>query len=124
MVRTDLLSRGIPWVGLLLQHRSSSGALNLGWRHRLSAGTSVAGVGAVAAQRVLLALLVLLLLLALNRRFYGLLLRRGGPLTFAAGVLLHTLHHLTAVVAVPLGIAAYLGRPRAAEGVQLPTESG
>ena len=124
MVQTDLLSRGIPWVGLLLQHRSSSSALNLGWRHRLSAGASVAGVGAVAAQRVVLALLVLLLLLALNRPFYALLLRRGGPLTFAAGVLLHTLHHLTAVVAVPLGIAAYLGRARPGGEARLPAESG
>jgi hypothetical protein len=124
MVWTDLMSRGIPWVGLLLQHRSSSAALNLGWRHRLSAGASVGGVGAVAAQRVVLALLVLLLLLVLNRRFYALLLRRGGPLTFAAGVLLHALHHLTAVVAVPLGVAAYLGRPRASGEARLPAESG
>jgi hypothetical protein len=124
MVRTDLLSRGIPWVGLLLQHRSSSAALNLGWQHRLSAGASVVGVGALAAQQLLLALLVPLLLLALNGRFYALLLRRGGPLTFVAGVLLHALHHLTAVAAVPLGIAAYLGRDRAPAGERVPAQSG
>jgi hypothetical protein len=124
MVRTDLLSRGIPWVGLLLQHRSSSGALNLGWRHRLSAGASVGGVGALAAQQLLLALLVPLLLLVLNRRFYALLLRRGGPVIFAAGVLLHALHHLTAVLAVPLGIAAYFGRARAPAVERLPAQSG
>jgi hypothetical protein len=72
----------------------------------------------------MLALLGLLLLLVLNRRFYALLLRRGGPLTFAAGVLLHALHHLTAVAAVPLGVAAYLGRARASGEAGLPAESG
>ena len=124
MVRTDLLARGIPWVGLLLQHRSSSGALNLGWRHRLSAGSSVVGVGALATQRLLLALLVPLLLLALNRRFYALLLRRGGLLVLAAGLPLHALHHLTGVAAVPLGIAAHFGKAKAPAAARLPTQAG
>lgn len=113
MVRTDLLSRGIPWIGLLLRQRSSSGALNLGWRHRLSAGTCVFGVGALVAQQLLLFLLVPLLLVVLNRSFYSLLLRRGGPLTAAAGVGLHVVHHLIAVAAIPIGIAAYVGQARA-----------
>jgi hypothetical protein len=65
-----------------------------------------------------------LLLLALNTRFYALLLRHGGPLTFAAGVLLHALHHLTAVAAVPLGIAAYFGRAKAPAGERVPAQSG
>ncbi|HUP32891.1 MAG TPA: glycosyltransferase family A protein [Gaiellaceae bacterium] len=113
MVRTDLLSRGIPWMGLLLRHRSSSSALNLGWRHRLSAGSCVAGVGAVAAQRFLLTLVVLVLFVALNGGFYRLLLRRGGPLTAVVGVPLHAVHHLTAVVAVPAGLVAFVVHARA-----------
>lgn len=126
MVRTDLLSRGIPWVGLLLRQRSSSGALNLGWRHRLSAGSCLLGVGAVALQQFLLLLLVPLVLVALNRSFYSLLLRRGGPLTAAAGIVLHAVHHLTAVVALPIGIAAYLGQARAdaRAAARLPAQSG
>src|SRR2546423_715712 len=39
MVRTDIFGRGVPWVRILLSHRSSSTALNLGWRHRLSSLT-------------------------------------------------------------------------------------
>src|SRR5262245_19259844 len=37
MVRTDFHGRAIPWVSLLLRHRGGTGALNLGWKHRLSA---------------------------------------------------------------------------------------
>jgi hypothetical protein len=122
MVRTDLLSRGVPWVGLLLQHRSGSGALNLGWRHRISAGSCVFGVGALAAQEVVLALPIPLLLVTLNRDFYSLLLRRGGPLTAAAGVFLHAVHHLTAVASVPLGLAFHLRAREKPPEVQLPPE--
>jgi hypothetical protein len=45
---------------------------------------------------------------ALNRSLYGLLWRRGGPRKAVPGVGLHALHHLTAVVAVPLGGLAWL----------------
>jgi GT2 family glycosyltransferase len=125
MVRTDLLARGVPWVGLLLRHRSGSGALNLGWRHRLSAASCVAGVVALAAQRPLLALVAPLVLVALNHRFYRLLLRRGGPLVLAGGIALHALHHLAAVVALPLGVAVHLGRSRAdTRGPAPGTEAG
>jgi hypothetical protein len=126
MVQTDLLSRGVPWVGLLLRRRSSSGALNLGWRHRLSAGSCVVGVGALAAEEGLVVLLAPAALVVLNRDFYSLLLRRGGPLTATAGVLLHAIHHLTAVAAVPMGIAAHFGRGRETEraAARLPAESG
>lgn len=126
MVQTDLFSRGIPWTGLLMRRRSTSGALNLGWRHRLSAGSCLLGVGAGAAQEGFLLLLAPLLLLSLNRSFYSLLLRRGGPVTATAGVMLHALHHLTAVAAVPMGIAAHLSRERTAAraAARLPAESG
>jgi hypothetical protein len=126
MVRTDLVSRGIPWVGLLLRRRSSSGALNLGWRHRLSAGSCVVGVGALAAQEGVVLLLAPVVLVILNRGFYSLLLRRGGPLVATAGVMLHAIHHLTAVAAVPMGIAAHLRHARAdaRAAVRLPAQSG
>ena len=44
MLWTDLFIRGIPWVGLLIQHRGSAAVskLNLGWRHRISARACVA----------------------------------------------------------------------------------
>ena len=51
MLYTDLFRRGVPWVGLLLDSRSGSTGLNLGWRHRLSAAGSVVGVTALAVGR-------------------------------------------------------------------------
>ena len=47
MVRTDFWQRGVPWVELVLRHRSGATALNLGWRHRVSAAAAV--VSALAA---------------------------------------------------------------------------
>ena len=116
MIRTDLMVRGIPWVGLLLQYRgsASTSALNLGWQHRLSALASVILLAAVLLWRPWIALAALALLVALNFPFYRLLARREGVVRAAAGVGLHVLHHLVSVAAVPLGIVAYLRQRRPA----------
>lgn len=106
MVRTDLVSRGIPWVGLLLANRSRSSTLNLGWRHRMSALASIGVVPAIVTLELVLLALVLGALVALNHSFYALLLRRRGPVEATLGVLLHTVHHLTAVASVPVGTLA------------------
>ena len=104
MVRTDFLQRGIPWVRLLLERGTHAGALNLGWRHRLSALVCLGLVATVAMLELTLAGALILTLLALNRSFYALLLRRTGPLGLTAGVVLHAVHHLTAVAALAGGI--------------------
>ncbi|HZR95654.1 MAG TPA: glycosyltransferase family 2 protein [Gaiellaceae bacterium] len=115
MVRTDLLVRGAPWVGLLLLHRPASMGLNLGWRHRLSALASVALIGLLVVAP-LFALVALAALVALNVSFYRLLLRRRGVLHTLAGIALHVVHHLVSVAAVVLGIVLYWRRrPRAPE---------
>ena len=116
MLRTDLLVRGIPWVGLLLEHRGSANAsaLNLGWRHRLSAIASLGLVAAAALRSVSIAIVALVLLLALNLSFYKLLSHREGLPRAIGGVALHFLHHLVAVAALPLGILVYLARRRQA----------
>jgi GT2 family glycosyltransferase len=106
MVRTDLQGRGVPWVALLAQHGTAPTGLNLGWRHRLSAVTSIALVASLAARRPRQATLALGALVALNADFYALLARRRGPAEAAAGVGLHVLHHLTGAAAVPLGLYA------------------
>jgi len=108
MVTTDLRRRGVPWVLLLLERRTPSSALNLGWRHRLSAGLSLVALGATVTRRPRLVTASLGGLVALNRAFYGLLWRRQGPGRMVAGVGLHALHHLTGVAAVPLALALYL----------------
>ena len=111
MVRTDFAARGVPWVGLILESRGSS-ALNLGWKHRLSALASLAAAAGVLARRPRLALGGAGALVALNRDFYALLLRRRGPAEAAAGVALHALHHLVSIAAVPAGLAAWRRRTR------------
>jgi len=118
-LRTDLLRRGIPWVRLQLERRSAPTALNLGWRHRLSALCSLSAVVALAMRRPLAAAASALGLLALNRRFYGLLERTGGVKLALAGVPLHMLHHLASVAALVTGVAQHAlshehGAPRPA----------
>jgi Glycosyl transferase family 2 len=108
MMRTDLESRAVPWIGLILERRGSTTALNLGWRHRLSALASVAGALAAVRRDVRGVIGAGAALVALNRSFYALLLRRGGARLALGGVVLHALHHLVSVVAVPVGVAVYL----------------
>jgi GT2 family glycosyltransferase len=103
MVRTDFWRRGVPWTRLLLGGAAGH-TLNLGWRHRASAAASVLLAAALGLRRPRLALATLLGILVLNRDFYALLARRGGPRLLAAGVGLHQLHHLTAVASVPVGV--------------------
>ena len=107
MVATDFSARGVPWVGLLLE-RGGSSALNLGWRHRLSAAASLSLAGGALLRRPRAAAAAGLVLVALNRRFYALLARRQGPAQAAVGVALHALHHVVSVAAVPFGVALWL----------------
>jgi len=107
MIRTDFAVRGVPWVGLILRHRTAAATLNLGWRHRLSALACVALVFTLGLGMWLAAAAALLCIVVLNARFYWLLVRRRGPLQAAVGVLLHIVHQLVAVVALPFGLIAY-----------------
>jgi Glycosyl transferase family 2 len=108
MIRTDMLKRGAPWMALLLATRLHSTALNLGWRHRLSALSCVTAAGLLGARQPRAALTVMAAFVALNLPLYRLLLRRGGVKLAAAGVPLHALHHLAGAAAVPAGLLAFL----------------
>ena len=120
MVETDLLRRGAPWVAELTRRGGGSSALNLHLRHRLSAAASVLLAWGLFRRRPGTAAAGGLALVALNGRFYLLLARRRGPREAVVGVGLHALHHLTAVAAVPIGVArglsegAVRGRPSSA----------
>lgn len=105
MVYTDFAARALPWTGLLLRHRRGTRALNLGWRHRLSAGACAAGAGALVRRRPVVAAGCLTVVVATNLPFYAFLARRRGVGEATAGVALHVAHHLTAVAAVPAGLA-------------------
>lgn len=104
MVRTDLHGRGVPWVALLAREAAAPTGLNLGWRHRLSAAASIALVSSLATRKPRQTALAAGALVALNARFYGLLLKRRGPVEATLGVGLHALHHLSGAAAVPLGL--------------------
>jgi GT2 family glycosyltransferase len=108
MVETDLARRGAPWVALMLGSNASRSTLNLGWRHRASAGAVAFGALALARGHVGAATAALAGLVALNRDFYALLLRRRGPAEAAAGIGLHALHHATGIAAVPAGVLLFL----------------
>ncbi|QYN39117.1 glycosyltransferase [Pseudonocardia sp. DSM 110487] len=109
MVVTDFARRGVPWVALQLRHgRARSTALNLGWRHRVSALACLVAVLAVPARRPVAVGAALAVLVGLNRDLYRLLARRRGPGEALLGVGLHAVHHLTAVASVPFGIVSHL----------------
>ena len=108
MLKTDFVGRGVPWVQLLLRHRGSASTLNLGWRHRLSAIASLAAAVSLVRRRPLGVAAAMGALVALNRPFYRLLHRRRGTAEAGAGVVLHALHHLVGVAAVPVGVVRHL----------------
>lgn len=107
MVWTDFARRGVPWVGLQLREQRSSTALNCGWRHRLSAGVCLTGATSALLRRPAPVAASGLALAALNHEFYSLLARRRGRRVAVLGVGLHALHHLSAVAAVPAGLAVH-----------------
>jgi GT2 family glycosyltransferase len=112
MVETDFRRRGVPWARLLLRDGGDSTALNLGWRRRASAATSVALLGALLTRRPRLAAAALAANLLLDRDLYALLARRGGPRLLIAGVGLHQLHQLSAAASVPVAAALHAAEGR------------
>jgi len=105
MIETDFRRRGVPWVELLARGKASPTTLNLGWRHRLSAAASLGGTVALLSGRPRAALGAVVALVALNASFYALVARRRGAVEAVAAVPLHAVHHLTGIVAVPVGLA-------------------
>jgi len=108
MVATDFGRRGVPWARLLLRDGAGSTALNLGWRRRASAASSVALLASLLARRPRLAAAALAANLVLDRELYMLLARRGGPKLLAAGIGLHQLHQLAAAASLPAALALHL----------------
>lgn len=108
MTKTDLLRRGVPWLRLVLEQRSGSYALNLGWRHRIGTAASLLLSASLVLRRAWFAGGALALMITVERRFYGLLFRRRGLLFLVAAIPLHLVHRLTSAAAVPIALAAHL----------------
>ena len=106
MVRADFSSRGVPWVGLLVERRSLPRTLNLGTRERASAAAVLALCFAVLSRRPAVAAAAIGAEVALNRDLFALLHRRLGLPKAATGLGLHAVHQLTAMAAVPAGLVA------------------
>jgi hypothetical protein len=120
MVRTDLRQRGIPWTRLALRGRATRNSLNLAWRHRLSAATSVLILLSLTSRRFRTATASLGVLCTLNQRFYRLLAGRGRRYLLP-GIGLHVIHHVTSALALTIGV---IGMPVEASRRPGPTERG
>ena len=110
MIHTDFTARGVPWVELLLSRGSGSTALNLGWRHRLTAAASVALLTTSVRRKVRPSLGLIVAIVILNHSFYRMLMRRRGLAFAVAAVPLHLVHHLVGVAAVPERVRRFLRR--------------
>ncbi len=128
MLFTDLFRRGIPWVALQIRSGRPTSTLNCGWRHRASAVAVLGLLLAAASWQPVLVAAAVAAFVGLNVGFYGLLVRQLGLLHGATGVVLHGLHHLVAVLAVPLGVAVAVVAAAAAlrgdDGVPVPSPAG
>jgi len=107
MVATDLLRRGMPWTGLLLQHKERALRLNIGRRQAATAVTFSGAVVAVVTGKTAVAGGLIVLFLSLNHSLYRLLLRRGGARAALAGPLLHAVHNAIALLSMPAGAVRY-----------------
>lgn len=129
MLATDFAGRGVPWMRLLLQEGAvgEMRSLNLRPQERLSALLALLTVVTLAAAGELFSHAGLFAsaatfagMVALNRGFYGFLLRARGPGFLLAAIPLHLLHYLTAGVAAAAGYVAHtmVGAPGATPEVE------
>jgi hypothetical protein len=110
MLHVDTVERAIPWVDLMLAGRAPHSSLNAGVRHRASALLALGTVGAAVLRRPRTAALAVGGFAFLNAGLYAKIAGRRGRLEAAAAVPLHILHHVSAVAAIPAGVALHLRR--------------
>jgi GT2 family glycosyltransferase len=113
LVVTDVMQRAVPWVRLSLERGGLKRDLNTSSAQRAAAVVAVlftvCAVVAVVARWARLPLMALAVVaLALNWRLFRLFWRKGGPVLFAAGVVLQQLYYLCAMTGVVLGVLAHL----------------
>nr|MBA3263094.1 glycosyltransferase family 2 protein [Thermoleophilaceae bacterium] len=107
MLLTDLLYRGMPWTALMLDRGPKAARLNLRGSHGVAAAAFTLGLATTLLGRRRLAAPLAAAYFAINLRFYDLLLRRAGPGSAAAGVVLLVVHNAAALGSAPLGVMAF-----------------
>jgi GT2 family glycosyltransferase len=116
MVTTDFRDRGAPWMWLILSEGASGTPATLNLRRREKVCTALVAIMALALPAALAlrsalplaaAAACALLVVALNRPFYGLLLRTRGPAFAAAALPLHLLFYFTGGLAGVAGAILY-----------------
>jgi glycosyltransferase involved in cell wall biosynthesis len=107
MLLTDLLYRGMPWTGLMLDRGPKAARLNLRGSSGVAAGAFSIGLLATLLGRPRVGAPLAAVYFALNTRFYALLHRRAGLRAAAAGVLLLIVHNAAALGSAPLGVVAF-----------------
>ena len=120
MVKTDVFQRGVPWALLLKRQRVTETDLNVRPDQKLCvAVTGVAILALLASPWVprLLGLVAVapLTVVALNRAFYGFLVRKRGVAFAAGSVPIHLIYYACCGVSVVLAMGHWhlsgLGRP-------------
>ncbi|MGH7539961.1 MAG: hypothetical protein ACRELC_03075, partial [Gemmatimonadota bacterium] len=123
VLKTDLKQRGVPWTRLILHEGPSPAGrtLNVKPVHRwcviLALTAVLAPLAALAlhsAWPLWLALAGVLWIVGLNREFFGVLWRAGGPLVALVAVPLHVVFYVSNAVSAVSGWLAYffVGAPQ------------
>ena len=115
LVRTEFLTRAVPWARLVLRTRYLANDLNLAATQKLSAAFLLLGVSALpigAADRspalIALAFSSLILVIVCNRGFHAFLYARRGAWFLARSIPMHMFYFLYATAGFAVGLAAHL----------------
>lgn len=117
MVRTDVMSRALPWTELLLSYRAFRNDLNLRLENRFS---TLVLFGAVSVALLSIAMpgllpvvgLLAFALVVVNAPFYRLLMRKHGAWFALRAIPVHWLFYACSGIGFVLGIARYVTRGR------------
>lgn len=119
-VRTDIVSRGVPWAQLIRKFGAMRNDLNLRWQLRASVVCAYVFLAAILATvftpwSLVVAAMALVTLWGLNSEYYRWFAEQRGVWFAARVVPAHLLHHLcngiSFVAGTGLGVAAAAGWP-------------
>jgi GT2 family glycosyltransferase len=108
MLLTDLLYRGMPWMGLMLERGPKAARLNLRGSHGVAAGAFTLMIATIIGRRPRMTMFLSATYLTINAPFYALVARRAGLKCGSTAIGLLALHNLMSVASAPLGVAGFV----------------